>query len=135
MASTPIACLRETTDKRRATTTNVQTTFAYLHWCGAIPPSSRKLSAWLRGRGPPKRGQFPAILAGFLQIEALQACFNAHSAVVDEQIHVPDIFMPLNCHFCFSVTSAYYVLCAFSFPCNLQRSTSKSIEDCSLKEV
>jgi hypothetical protein len=70
-----------------------------------------------------------------LQIEALQACFYAHSSVVDEQIHVPDIFMPLNCHFCFSVTSSYPVLCAFSFPCNLHRSTSRSIEGCSLKEV
>jgi len=43
----------------------VQTTFAYLHWCEANPPSSRKLPALPRGRGSPKRGHFSAILAGF----------------------------------------------------------------------
>jgi len=46
----------------------VQTTFAYLHWCGANPTSSRKLRAWPRGRGPPKRGHFSAILAGFFLV-------------------------------------------------------------------
>ena len=51
MASTPIA------------------TFAYLHWCGANPPSSRKLPALPRSRGPPKRGHFSAILAGVFIIE------------------------------------------------------------------
>jgi len=40
----------------------VQTTFAYLHWCGANP---RKLPALPRSRGPPKQGHFSAILAGF----------------------------------------------------------------------
>ena len=46
----------------------VQTTCAYLHWCGADPPSSLSTPApslAMPAHGPPKRGHFSAILAGF----------------------------------------------------------------------
>jgi len=46
----------------------VQTTSTYLHWCGADPPSSSSTPApslAMPAHGPPKRGHFSAILAGF----------------------------------------------------------------------
>jgi len=46
----------------------VQTTSAYLHRCRADPPSSLSTPApslAMPAHGPPKRGQFSAILAGF----------------------------------------------------------------------
>jgi len=46
----------------------VQTTSAYLHWCGADPPNSLSTPApslAMQAHGPPKRGHFSAILAGF----------------------------------------------------------------------
>ena len=47
----------------------VQTTSAYLHWCGADPPSSLSTPARslaMPAHGPPKRGHFSAILAGYI---------------------------------------------------------------------
>jgi len=71
VVSSPIARPRGTTDKLRTTTTNSSTT--------ARRPDHIRLSALVRsrsaqfivhassqlGRGPPKRGHFSAILAGF----------------------------------------------------------------------
>jgi len=49
----------------------VQTTSAYLDWCGADPPSSLSTPApslAMPAHGPPTRGHFSAILAGFFSL-------------------------------------------------------------------
>ena len=81
----------------------VQTTSAYLHWCGADPPNSLSTPAHslaMPAHGPPKRGHFPAILAGYFHCRF----FISHCRFfISQTIVIPSVaFHNLKCQHHFS---------------------------------